>query len=136
MSTDETMAAPFWRRPSDRADSRIPLGSELKPQRELADAVSSGVTGASGLNLSECALPYALSQIVARIIAQFGWLGRLVKLVSNFNLNLSVSWKSLASPRERLMCSRANQRPHARRCQSGQLEVTRFRPEQWSGNSA
>ena len=34
--------------------------------------------------------------------SKFGWLGTLVKLLSNFNLNLSVRWKSLASPRERL----------------------------------
>src|SRR5262249_7750592 len=35
--------------------------------------------------------------------SKFGWLGRLVKLDSNFNLNLSVSRKPWASPRERLI---------------------------------
>ena len=43
-----------------------------------------------------------LSLRLLRGSSKFRWLGRLVKLLSNFNLNLSVSWKSLASPRERL----------------------------------
>src|SRR5436190_20281120 len=47
--------------------------------------------------------PLTVSLRLLRGSSKFRWLGTLVKLLSNFNLNLSVSWKSLPSPRERLI---------------------------------
>jgi hypothetical protein len=71
--------SPDWggpNRPQGSANQvgKTELGLKFNPQCQLPDAVSSGVTQASGLNLSECADYLAVrkslsfGQIVARII--------------------------------------------------------------------
>src|SRR6266496_3434581 len=87
--------------------------SELNPQRNLADAIPAGVTGARLKYLSECALAVnTFTQIVARIIEV--WMVREIgKAALELQLKPLGELEILGQPQGEVNCSGANQRPHA-----------------------
>src|ERR1700730_17019009 len=90
------------------------LGLKFNPQCQLPDAVSAGVTEASGENLSECAAAARspLSQILARIIEV-----RVVQDIGKARLELECDPlrqpESLAKAEVPSSSPRANERSHA-----------------------
>ena len=89
------------------------LELEFNPQRKLPNAVPSGVTDASGLNLSECAdaIVVSFGQIVAWIIPV--WVvGEVGKAALELQLNPLCDLEILGEPEGEVDGSGANQRPH------------------------
>jgi hypothetical protein len=82
-------------------------GLEFNPQRKLPHAVSSGVTLASGLHLSEC----ALTQIVARII-EVRVVGNVGKAALELQLKPFRELEIPGEPQGEVKCFGANQRSH------------------------
>src|SRR5437867_457738 len=86
---------------------------ELKPQRELPDAVAAGVTNTGGENLSECAVGARisrLSQVVARIIEVYV-VGEIGKAALELQPKPLREPEILGEPQGEVNCSGANKRP-------------------------
>jgi hypothetical protein len=88
---------------------------KFNPERELSDAVPSGVAGARSENLSECALARrsrTLSQILARII-EVWVVGDIGKAALELQLKPLRELEVFSEPQGEVNGSGANERPHA-----------------------